>query len=256
MTPPLPTERVLSTLDADGKRHWIDPKLSRGRFLRRRKTVGYLLIVLFVLLPGAFDGAPLAVLRPDDGFILMLLGITIVLAVFLMTALFGRVWCGWGCPQTVYLELVFRPIERLAKRRTWLKWVLYVALSFEIMQLWSARKKIANAPDFSNEGFTIITGIAVSTRVPTPLPYKGKRPPPVRTKTVITTTVRPPDYSRWYPAIYAPVMDLTSEADSYRMTIRCDDCRTIYLNGAPPAPAPVATFQSAGRTELLLLGTR
>ena len=52
------------------------------------------------------------VFRPSEGFVLALLGITIVIAVFLVTALFGRVWCGWGCPQTVYLELVFRPIER------------------------------------------------------------------------------------------------------------------------------------------------
>lgn len=138
MTSSLPQDRVLSTLEADGSRHWIDPKLSRGRFLRRRRIVGYSLIALFVLLPLAFDGAPLDVLRPDDGIILMLLGITIALSVFLVTALFGRVWCGWGCPQTVYLELVFRPIERLTKGRPFVKWVVYVALSFAIANVFLA----------------------------------------------------------------------------------------------------------------------
>jgi polyferredoxin len=138
MTPNLPKDRVLSTLEADGSRHWIDPKLSRGRFLRRRRIVGYTLIALFVLLPRAFDGAPLDVMSPDDGLPLMLLGITIVLAVFFVTALFGRVWCGWGCPQTVYLELVFRPIERLTKKRPLLKWAIYVALSFALANVFLA----------------------------------------------------------------------------------------------------------------------
>ena len=168
MTPPLPTERVLSTLDADGSRHWIDPKLSRGRFLRRRRIVGYSLIALFVLLPLAFDGAPLAVLRPDDGLILMLLGITIVLAVFLVTALCGRVWCGWGCPQTVYLELVFRPIERLAKRRPVIKWALYIALSFALANVFLAyfvgvdrlRTWVIGSPLDHVGGFSVVLGVS------------------------------------------------------------------------------------------------
>ena len=45
----------------------------------------------------------------------MLLAASIVIAIFLMTALFGRVWCGWACPQTVYMEFLFRPIERLVE---------------------------------------------------------------------------------------------------------------------------------------------
>ncbi|MEO8699457.1 MAG: cytochrome c oxidase accessory protein CcoG [Kofleriaceae bacterium] len=128
MTPPLPAQRVLSTLNQDGTRHWLRPKLSRGRFLQRRRIVGYALIAVFVALPLLEIGGRQALLldlvdrelsvfgavfRPSDGFLLMLAGLVIVLAVFLLTALFGRVWCGWGCPQTVYLELIFRPIERL-----------------------------------------------------------------------------------------------------------------------------------------------
>lgn len=49
---------------------------------------------------------------PTDTLLLMLLGISILVAIFLMTALFGRAWCGWACPQTVYMEFLFRPIER------------------------------------------------------------------------------------------------------------------------------------------------
>lgn len=128
MSSNLHTDRVLSTLNQDGTRRWIRPKLAHGRFLNRRRVVGFTLIALFVLLPRIrINGRPGflidlvsreidvfgTVFRPSDGFVLALLGLTVVLAVFLVTALFGRVWCGWGCPQTVYLEFVFRPIERL-----------------------------------------------------------------------------------------------------------------------------------------------
>jgi cytochrome c oxidase accessory protein FixG len=127
MSPNQFNERVLSTLNEDGSRHWLRPKLARGRFLRRRRVVAYALIALFVALPRIpIGGRPAllidlitrelvvfgAVFRPSQSVILLLLGTTLVLAVFVVTALFGRVWCGWGCPQTVYLEHVFRPIER------------------------------------------------------------------------------------------------------------------------------------------------
>jgi cytochrome c oxidase accessory protein FixG len=49
---------------------------------------------------------------PTDTMFLMLLLVGIFVSIFLLTALFGRVWCGWACPQTVYMEFLFRPIER------------------------------------------------------------------------------------------------------------------------------------------------
>lgn len=50
---------------------------------------------------------------PTDTLLFMLLLASIIIGIFLLTALFGRAWCGWACPQTVYLEFLFRPIERL-----------------------------------------------------------------------------------------------------------------------------------------------
>jgi cytochrome c oxidase accessory protein FixG len=50
---------------------------------------------------------------PTDSVLLMLLLVGLFLAVFLLTATYGRVWCGWACPQTVYMEFLYRPIERL-----------------------------------------------------------------------------------------------------------------------------------------------
>ncbi len=91
-------------------------------------VVGYALIAFFVTLPHLrWLGKPLILLNvprreftllgttflPTDTLILMLLLGSAVIAMFLFSALFGRVWCGWGCPQTVYMEFVFRPIERL-----------------------------------------------------------------------------------------------------------------------------------------------
>ncbi len=199
MTPSVPSERVLSTMNEDGSRHWIHPKLARGRFLRGRRVVGYALIALFVALPFITIGGRPALLldlisrelslfggvfRPSDGFLLMLLGLTVVLAVFLVTALFGRVWCGWGCPQTVYLELVFRPIERWLEgspaqrrnldatrglhRRRVLKWGIYAVLAFVLANVFLAyfvgvdrlALWVFESPLQHVGGFTVVMGVS------------------------------------------------------------------------------------------------
>ncbi len=120
-------EEVLSTLRADGSRRWLYPVPSKGRYWLRRLLVGWGLIVFFVLLPVVRIGGRPAVLLdlavreftffgftfyPTDTFLLLLVGIAILVSVALITALLGRVWCGWGCPQTVYLEFFYRPVER------------------------------------------------------------------------------------------------------------------------------------------------
>jgi cytochrome c oxidase accessory protein FixG len=54
-----------------------------------------------------------ATFLPTDTFLLMLLLFSIFIGIFLVTAILGRVWCGWACPQTVYMEYLYRPIENL-----------------------------------------------------------------------------------------------------------------------------------------------
>jgi cytochrome c oxidase accessory protein FixG len=120
-------DRVLSTLNVDGSRRWIRPKLSTGAFWRKRRAVAYGLMFVFFIIPYLhFRGKPLVLLDiprreftifgttflPTDTLLFMLLFASIGIAIFLLTTLFGRVWCGWACPQTVYLEFLFRPIER------------------------------------------------------------------------------------------------------------------------------------------------
>lgn len=123
-----PEERVLSTLNKDGTRRWLRPRLSRGSFLSARRVVAYLLLALFIALPYlSMNGKPIVLLDilqreftlfgktflPTDTLLLALLIVSCFLAIFFLTAVLGRVWCGWACPQTVYMEFVFRPIERL-----------------------------------------------------------------------------------------------------------------------------------------------
>ena len=125
--PAVAQERVLSTLNPDGTRRWLVPQPSKGDFYMRRLVTAWGLIALFVALPLIkIGGKPSilldlpkreftffgATLLPTDTVLLMLLLLGIFLSIFLLTALFGRVWCGWACPQTVYMEFVFRPIER------------------------------------------------------------------------------------------------------------------------------------------------
>lgn len=128
--PPLlaPKEHVLSTLEADGTRRWLKPRLSRGRLLNWRRVVAYGLIALYAGVPFVtIGGRPFVLLDiparhftifgftflPTDTLLLALAAVGGLLGLFLATALVGRIWCGWACPQTVYMEFVFRPIERL-----------------------------------------------------------------------------------------------------------------------------------------------
>jgi cytochrome c oxidase accessory protein FixG len=125
---PEPEEQVLSTLNKDGSRRWIRPKLATGRFYYWRLGTAWFLIAIFTAIPYIkLRGKPLILLNipdreftllgktflPTDTFLLALLLLSIVVGIFLLTALFGRVWCGWACPQTVYMEFLYRPVERL-----------------------------------------------------------------------------------------------------------------------------------------------
>ena len=131
--PPLltPERRVLPTLNDDGTRRWITPKHARGRFNTLRTVVGWALIGTFVAIPFLrMNGRPLvwldlpsrrftlfgSVFLPTDTEVLLLGMLAIFVGIFLLTAVLGRVWCGYGCPQTVYMEFVYRPVERFFSR--------------------------------------------------------------------------------------------------------------------------------------------
>lgn len=123
-----PAERVLPTLNQDGSRRLIRPRTYRGRYYWRRLITAWSLMVLFCGLPFLrIAGKPAVLLDvparqftffgrtflATDGALLMLLMLAIFVTVFLITAVLGRAWCGWSCPQTVYMEFLFRPLENL-----------------------------------------------------------------------------------------------------------------------------------------------
>jgi cytochrome c oxidase accessory protein FixG len=132
MSPPIARERVLPTLNVDGTRRRIRPRLYQGPRLTKRKFTAWALMAAFAAIPFIqVGGKPLVLLDvaraeftffgrtflPTEGMLLMLLLLAIFVAIIWTTALVGRAWCGWACPQTVYMEFLFRPIERLFEGR-------------------------------------------------------------------------------------------------------------------------------------------
>lgn len=120
-------EQVLPTLRRDGSRNWLSPSLAKGFYWHRRRWLAYGLIAFFVALPHfRLSGKPYVLLDiakrqftflghtfyPTDSPLVACLALMAFFSIMLVTALAGRVWCGWGCPQTVYLEFLFRPIDR------------------------------------------------------------------------------------------------------------------------------------------------
>lgn len=118
----------IATISAEGKRAWVYPKQPKGRLYNARTLVSILLLIIFFTLPLIkISGHPFVLLNvierkfvlfgvaffPQDFFLFVLAMITFVVFIALFTALFGRLWCGWTCPQTVFLEMVFRKIDYL-----------------------------------------------------------------------------------------------------------------------------------------------
>lgn len=162
----------ISTVSKAGKRIWLNPKKPKGIYYNRRKWVGYFLVLLlflgpflkvrgkqfflFNVLERKFHvfGTPFWAQDFHLLVIMMLIGIVFVC---LFTVGFGRLFCGWVCPQTVFLELIFRPIEYWIegdrgaqiklKKQAWntekilkklAKWSIYFIISFVISNVFLA----------------------------------------------------------------------------------------------------------------------
>lgn len=116
----------LGNVTEKGKRIWLYPKIIKGKWYKYRNYLSYVLLAL--LFAGPFlriNGKPLLMLNvlerkfiifgspfwPQDFYIFAFGLVTAILFVVLFTVIFGRVWCGWACPQTIFMEMVFRKIE-------------------------------------------------------------------------------------------------------------------------------------------------
>ncbi|HEX5000928.1 MAG TPA: 4Fe-4S binding protein, partial [Bacteroidia bacterium] len=129
--PSIPDESFrdsVSTIDTKGKRVWIFPQLPAGKLYEARKWVSYFcLIILFGLPFIKVNGNPFFMVNvlerkfiifglifwPQDFFLFGLSMLTFIVFIVLFTSVFGRLWCGWTCPQTIFMEMVFRRIEYL-----------------------------------------------------------------------------------------------------------------------------------------------
>ncbi len=118
----------LSTVDEQGNRVWLFPKKPKGKFFNRRRALALFLLTLLYVGPFLkVHGQPLMMFNilqrkfilfgitfwPQDFHLIVIMLITVILFVVLFTVIFGRLFCGWVCPQTIFMEFVFRRIEYL-----------------------------------------------------------------------------------------------------------------------------------------------
>ncbi len=156
----------VGTMDNAGKRKWIFPRKPSGKYTNYRTIVAYFLLAVFFILPFLkINGNPVLLINvidrqffifgqpffPQDFFILALGAITSIVFIILFTVVFGRIFCGWICPQTIFLEMIFRKIDYLIEgdrnkqmkldRQEWnsekiwkrsLKWSIFIIISLII----------------------------------------------------------------------------------------------------------------------------
>jgi len=117
---------IISTVDEDGRRKWVFPKKPKGKLTNYRNYLSYFLLAILFLNPWIkIDGEPILMFNiltrkfvllgqvfwPQDFYLFALIMITLVIFIVLFTTIYGRVFCGWICPQTIFMEHVFRKIE-------------------------------------------------------------------------------------------------------------------------------------------------
>ncbi len=116
----------IATIDKEGGRAWIYAQQPKGKLYNKRSVLSVVYLLVFFILPFIkAGGEPLflaniterkfilfgAVFWPQDMFLFVLGMLTFIVFIVLFTVVFGRLFCGWACPQTIFMEMVFRKIE-------------------------------------------------------------------------------------------------------------------------------------------------
>jgi cytochrome c oxidase accessory protein FixG len=156
----------VSTIDKKGKRLWVYPRQPEGKLYRARTWLSIVYVFVFFALPFAkIDGHPFLMVNilkrkfilfgqifwPQDFFIFGLGMVVFIVFIALFTVVFGRVFCGWACPQTIFMEMIFRRVEywiegdapeqKILNKSPWnsdkivkkvAKWILFYGISFII----------------------------------------------------------------------------------------------------------------------------
>ncbi|NVK62941.1 MAG: cytochrome c oxidase accessory protein CcoG [Flavobacteriales bacterium] len=133
----------IATVEEDGSRKWIFPKKPSGRFYNYRKIVSYVLLIFLFAAPHIKVGGEQLLLFnvierkfvifgkifwPQDLYLFAIAFVIGIVSIILFTIIYGRLFCGWVCPQTIFMEMVFRRIE------------------YWIEGDWTRQKKLAAAP--------------------------------------------------------------------------------------------------------------
>jgi len=163
---------TIGTIDKEGKRAWVFPKKPVGKLYEYRKIVSYVLLAILVSSPFLkINGNQFLMFNvlerrfnifgfpfwPQDLHLFVIMMLIGVVFVIFFTVAFGRIFCGWICPQTIFMEMVFRRIEywiegdrgkqiRLAKqdwdaekiKKRVLKWFVFFVVSFLIANVFLA----------------------------------------------------------------------------------------------------------------------
>lgn len=123
----------LANQTKEGKREWIYPSIIKGKFYKYRNYLSWFLLALFFSAPfikiGDYPFLLLNILErkfvifgqpfwPQDFLFFVFIALTFLVFIVLFTVVFGRVWCGWACPQTIFMEMVFRKIENWIEGNT------------------------------------------------------------------------------------------------------------------------------------------
>jgi cytochrome c oxidase accessory protein FixG len=162
----------IATIDKSGKRNFIFPKKPKGSHYKNRTYISWVLLALLISAPFIkVDGNQLFLFDvinrkfhifgfpfwPQDFHLLVISILVSIVFIILFTVVFGRIFCGWVCPQTIFMEMVFRKIEYLIEgdrpqqikldKQAWngqkirkriLKWAVFFVISFIISNVFLA----------------------------------------------------------------------------------------------------------------------
>lgn len=162
----------IGTITEEGKRAWVFPKKPKGKYYKYRKWVSYFLLTFLILAPFVkINGNQFLMFNilerrfnifgfpfwPQDFYLFVISILIGVVFITLFTVVYGRIFCGWICPQTIFMEMVFRRIEywidgdrnaqiKLEKqpwnaekiRKRLLKWCIFFLISFFIANIFLA----------------------------------------------------------------------------------------------------------------------
>lgn len=179
----------LGTIGEEGQRLWVYPKKPKGKFYNLRRILAYILTAIFFLGPFVkYKGDPILLLNiferkfvimgvifwPQDFYLLLMSMIALMIFVVLFTVIFGRLFCGWICPQTVFMEFLYRQVEywiegshvkqrrlddqKMNFEKIWkktLKHIIFLLISFATINAFLAYMiGIDEVIKFYNEGIT------------------------------------------------------------------------------------------------------